>query len=231
MFFQVALAGQVTTPKACRSGFRFRPGILCAVRTLGSLLAGVGLMASVRLEAAIVINELHYAPDVKTEPVEFVELFNPEAQAVDVGGWQLAGGISFRFPAGRSIAPGGYAVVAADSAALRAKFGLSNADGPWMGKLSNQGDKIVLQDSALRVVDEVAYRLGFPWPTVGDAPGYSSSSSILASTTAWAGAGGLLSWAMRLSRAEPLSPSSLRGSTCRTRRSVGPSHRLARTWL
>ena len=98
---------------------------------------------------------------------------NPEVQAVDVGGWQLAGGISFRFPAGTLHRAGGDAVVAADPAALRAKFGVSNPDGPWTGKLSNQGDKIVLQDSALGVVDEVEYRLGFPWPTVGDAPGYS----------------------------------------------------------
>ena len=41
------------------------------------------------------------------------------------------------------------------------------------GKALQPRRQIVLQDSNARTVDEVEYQLGFPWPTVGEAPGYS----------------------------------------------------------
>jgi len=40
-----------------------------------------------RASAAIVINEIHYNPDVKTEPVEFVGLVNAGSDTVDMSGW------------------------------------------------------------------------------------------------------------------------------------------------
>jgi hypothetical protein len=55
---------------------------------------------------------------------------------------------------------------------LLAKFGVP-ALGPWSGKLSNDGERIELRDAGGALVDQVEYRRGFPWPTVGDPPGYS----------------------------------------------------------
>jgi hypothetical protein len=63
-------------------------------------------------------------------------------------------------------------VVTEDPAALRAKFG-GEALGPYVGKLSKYGERLALQDAAGRRVDEVSYGAGFPWPIVGDPPGYS----------------------------------------------------------
>jgi len=123
-------------------------------------------------QPSVVINEIHYNPDVKTELVEFVELFNAATNAADLSGWYFSDGISFTFPAGTLLPAGGYLVVAQDPAALRAKFGVS-ALGPWTGQLDNDGETITLHDAAGRVVDQVDYQLGFPWPTVGDPPGYS----------------------------------------------------------
>jgi hypothetical protein len=45
--------------------------------------------------------------------------------------------------------------------------------GPWIGNLDNGGERIVLRDAAVGVVNEVDYQLGFPWPTAGDPRGYS----------------------------------------------------------
>jgi len=125
-----------------------------------------------RASAAIVINEIHYNPDVKTEPVEFVELVNAGSDTVDLSGWYLSSGVNFTFPTGTSLPAGGYAVVAQDPAAVQSKFGVS-ALGPWTGTLNNNGDKIVLRNAQGEMEDEVEYQLGFPWPTVGDTPGYS----------------------------------------------------------
>jgi len=124
------------------------------------------------LMAAVVINEIHYDPDVKTELVEFIELHNPDSTAVDLAGWAFTDGVQFSFPPEAVLGPGAYLVVAQDPAALRAKFGV-NALGPWRGRLASGGERIVLRNQANQVADQVDYQLGFPWPTVGDSPGYS----------------------------------------------------------
>ena len=124
-------------------------------------------------QAGVVIHEIHHTPDVKQEPVEFVELHNDGVAAVSLAGWELSGAVEFRFPANTAVAGGGFVVVAANPAALRAKFGVTNALGPWVGRLSGEGETLVLRDAAAAEVDRVDYGLGFPWPTVGDAPGNS----------------------------------------------------------
>ena len=124
------------------------------------------------LAADIVINEIHYDPDVKTERAEFIELYNPGAAAVNLSGWYLSDGIDFVFPQGSSVASNCYLVVAQDPATIWTKWRVS-ALGPWTGLLADQGERIVLRDAAGAKVDEVNYRLGFPWPTVGEPPGYS----------------------------------------------------------
>ncbi len=127
---------------------------------------------AIESRAAIVINEIHYDPDVKTEFVEFIELFNTGTNTVDLTGWRFSAGVAYTFPAGTQLAPGNYLVVAQNPAALQNKFG-ATALGPWVGALDNDGEKIVLLDSAGNVADQVEFQLGFPWPTVGDPPGYS----------------------------------------------------------
>jgi len=125
----------------------------------------------------IVINELHVNPDVKTEPVEFVELYNNSPnQTIDLSGWYFSDGINYTIPDGVTLAPGQYLVIAQDPAAVRAKFSVpSNVQvlGPYKGRLANEGELLVLRDSSGLVQDRVDYGLGFPWPTVGDPPGYS----------------------------------------------------------
>ncbi len=126
--------------------------------------------------AAIVINEIHYNPDVKTESVEFVELYNTGATPVNLAGWRFSQGLAFVFPA-VNIAAGGYVVVAQNPSALQAKFGMAGALGPFnpdgSSGLSSRGEKLTLLNASGQLEDEVDYQLGFPWPTVGDAPGFS----------------------------------------------------------
>lgn len=144
-----------------------------ARRRLAPTLSGLVLLATLSLvRAAVVINEIHHSPDVKTEPVEFIELYNAGTDLVDLSGWAFTEGVSFTFPAGTQLAAGSYLVVAQNPAALRAKFGV-NSLGPWEGRLDGHGEKLTLRNAAGQVEDEVDYKLGFPWPTVGEPPGYS----------------------------------------------------------
>ena len=123
-------------------------------------------------KGAVVINEIHHDPDVKTELAEFIELYNAGVEPVDLSGWVIADAIAFTFPEGSKLDGGGFAVVAHNPRQFKAKFGISPL-GPWLGKLDNDGERIELRDATGQLVDRVRFRLGFPWPIVGDPPGYS----------------------------------------------------------
>jgi len=124
----------------------------------------------------VVINEIHYDPDVKTQLIEFVELHNTGTLAVDIGGWYFSAGMAYEFPPGTILPADGYLVVAEDPypaatpTTITAKYGVAGnlVYGPFVGKLSNDGERITLRDSNREKIDEVDYQLGFPWPTVGD---------------------------------------------------------------
>jgi hypothetical protein len=120
--------------------------------------------------ATVLINEIHYHQEVKLDPIEFIELHNPLDAPVDLSYWSIDRGVRFTFPLGSWIEPGGYAVIAQNPAALKAEFGVESL-GPWEGRLSNSGERIRLVDALGNQVNEVRYQAGFPWPTVGDAPG------------------------------------------------------------
>lgn len=132
-----------------------------------------GTNAAGLLFPRVVINEIHCdPPNSKTVPAEFIELYNPLPEAVDISGWAFTGGIQFVFAPGTSIPSRGYLVVAENLDALRRAFGVA-AVGPWTGSLANEGEAIELKDGHGVEVDSVSYETGFPWPTVGDDPGAS----------------------------------------------------------
>ncbi|HEV8605306.1 MAG TPA: lamin tail domain-containing protein [Tepidisphaeraceae bacterium] len=128
------------------------------------------LAANVRSE--VIINEIHYDPYVKTEQVEFIELYNPSPIAVSLSGAYFSAGIDYAFPAGTSIAPGQYLVLAENPAQFMAKFKSTPFAG-YSGSLSNDGETITLRNAVGGKLERVDYGAGFPWPTVGELPGNS----------------------------------------------------------
>jgi hypothetical protein len=125
--------------------------------------------------ANVVINEIHYDPDVKTEAVEFIELYNTDATGVDLSGWYFSSGVTYEFPAGATLPAGGYVIVVYSPEQIDAKWGTYRTGipaqllfGPFEGRLANDGERIELRNGDGDVVDRVDYKLGFPWPTVGD---------------------------------------------------------------
>ena len=146
--------------------------------------------ASARLEE-VVINEIMYHPPAG-EADEFVELYNRGTNAVDLGKWRLRGGITYSFPSGTLLPPGGFVVVANDRTNLLASHpALSPAItfGDYSGKLGNGGDTVQLDKPAETlttndvgqavtnklhiVVDEVTYGAGGRWGKWSDGGGSS----------------------------------------------------------
>lgn len=133
---------------------------------------------------SVVINEIHCNPDDETERVEFVELHNGGADDVDLSGWYFDKGISYAFPQRTTLPAGGYLIVTESPEAVRAKWSVGRFSlpsdrvlGPYEGRLSNEGENLVLCNASGEIEDEVDYRIGFPWPTVGDAVPTNSSGT------------------------------------------------------
>ncbi|UCD48782.1 MAG: lamin tail domain-containing protein, partial [Phycisphaerales bacterium] len=127
-------------------------------------------------DLGIVINEIHSNPDDEMELVEFVELYNAGTADVELSGWYFADGLTYTFAPGTILPAGEYLIVSENPDHIHAKWSPvrlpldpSRVLGPYEGRLSNEGERIALCNTAGQLIDEVEYELGFPWPTVGDA--------------------------------------------------------------
>lgn len=145
--------------------------LLCVVQCLAVLLPLRTAQAEAELSdagtTAVIINEIHYDAQPTAGVAEYVELYNSSATAIDLAGWSLGRGIDYVFPAGASLPAGGYVLVANRPAAMQQHFRVA-AFGPYSGQLSTDGDSLLLRDRTGQTVDELTYRIGFPWPTPND---------------------------------------------------------------
>jgi len=157
----------------------------------------------------VVISEVQYHPSAPSEAalaiaaqldgndLEFIDIHNPTAAPVDLGGWQLAGGVQWTFPPQTQLGAGASLLVisfdpskvdnAARLAAFRTEYALDDSVtivGGYSGSLSNSDDLVQLLrvDPAgmsgtpadiLVQSDEVLYDDLPPWPTAADGTGAS----------------------------------------------------------
>jgi hypothetical protein len=160
-----------------------------------------GAMNSQSIMSAV-IEEIMYAPqlmdDDNTTNLEYIEIYNPHSGPIALwnedGAWRLDGGIAYTFPPQVSI-PGKRCIVVVGfdpmDPMVRTEFlsayGLDHNEvvlyGPYDGKLSNQGEKIALEqpqalsegseDVAWVIVDEVIYFTQAPWTPEAHGTGHS----------------------------------------------------------
>jgi len=119
----------------------------------------------------LVINEIHYNPTPaqgSDADYEFIEVVNTGDEAVNLEGFTLVG-VEFTFPAGASIDPGEFIVIAANAANYNGSYDAYQ----WTsGDLDDAGERIALLDAFAQVADEVTYDDAAPWPATpnGDGP-------------------------------------------------------------
>jgi hypothetical protein len=134
----------------------------------------------------VLISEVLYNPG-GLDDAEFIELVNPTRASVDLSFYSLGDAVNQtdfedvrRFPPGTTLAPGATLVVATTATAFRATYGFDPhfevvdtdpavpdlLDDPTWGdpatflQLGNQGDEVILRDTADQVVDVVTYGSG-----------------------------------------------------------------------
>ena len=133
-----------------------------AGRWIQLVVGGLGLLLGVVAWGAeptsVLIHEIYYRSPAGKPDEEFVELRNLGATAVDLRGWEVVGGIEFRFVTSTVLGPDGMLVLAADPGRLREIHGAGLAVlGPWQGQLSQSGESLVLRNAAGQEIDRVVY--------------------------------------------------------------------------
>lgn len=130
------------------------------------------LRDEVQAPGSVTFSELLYHP-AGQEDLEWLELHNPMALDMDLSGWSLEGGVSFDFVEGTVLPAGGYLVVAADPALLQEETDFAQALGPYLGRLSDGGERVQLRSNGGRLIDTLDYGDDEPWPVAADGSGLS----------------------------------------------------------
>lgn len=135
--------------------------------------------------ANLVISEFCYRPAEPVDPAEiavtndrddfeFIELLNIGDRALDLGGVAFSEGVFFTFAPGTFLASGSRVVIVRDPGAFAARYPAAPAPvGSFEGRLSNDGERLVLRDAAGTVLRELTYNDRWPWPEAADGDGFS----------------------------------------------------------
>ncbi len=117
----------------------------------------------------VVINEIMYQPALPD--AQFVELYNNSStNTFDLSGWEFRG-LGYTFPAGSSIGPNSYLVLAANNAAFAAAYGATKLVYDISpGTLQTDGETLSLVQPGTNAatdvyIDRVRYSSALPWST------------------------------------------------------------------
>lgn len=124
----------------------------------------------------LLITEIAYhppgTPDRDGDDFEFLELKNTGAKEIDLSGVHFTDGITFRFPNGRRLAPGAFAVLVHDAEAFALRYPGRAVAGEYEGRLSNSGERLSLVHAVGTPIFSVAYGTRSPWPRLADGEGF-----------------------------------------------------------
>ena len=116
----------------------------------------------------VVVNEIMYHSP--TAGAEFVELFNSATNTpYDLSGWRIDG-LGYTFPAGATLSPGGYLVLANDRQVFAEAYGAVPVSDVFAGFPDLNGGLIRLVKPGITAADDfivnaVRFRSSAPWPS------------------------------------------------------------------
>ena len=135
---------------------------------------------------SVIINEINYNNIAVGEQVEFIELRNTTGSTKSISNWFIENAVDFQFPTGASIPANGYVIIAQNISELNSNFSIPagvNVYGPFTGKLSNEGEEVILRDNAFNQIDKVSYKSWDEWPSIRHTPGSISIQKLSPSLT------------------------------------------------
>lgn len=132
-------------------------------RTNPPLGGNAGIPEAQPEEVVLTFGAYDYNPSSGNQDQEYIELVNPNSYAVDISGWQLAGGVKHVFLPGTVLVAGGRLYVSPSVRAFRSRTISPTGgqgrfvQGNYQGHLSNGGETVTLLDGTGRTVDTLTY--------------------------------------------------------------------------
>jgi hypothetical protein len=124
---------------------------------------------------SIIFNEINYNTSADFDPEDWVELYNPYSDAVDISGWTFKDEDdfhSFIIPKDTIIPADGYIVLCRDASVFHQFFpGVDNYIGNFDFGLSSTGELIRLFNDQDLIIDSLTYSNTEPWPAEPNGPG------------------------------------------------------------
>ncbi|MGC9328362.1 MAG: lamin tail domain-containing protein, partial [Candidatus Hinthialibacter sp.] len=122
----------------------------------------------------VIVNEIMY--HASGGGLEYIELWNPDAQTADISGWTLQDdrdSHQFRLPTGSFIPAGGYFVIANNASLFLEIYSKSAQASGIDFHFANEGDAVRLFDSRGVLLESIDYDDRSPWPEQADGQGAS----------------------------------------------------------
>lgn len=125
--------------------------------------------------SGLVISEIMYNPTNRADAreLEFIELYNSNPWAENIGGYRLSGEVDYILPANTSIGPLSYLLIAPVPADVQTVYGITGVLGGFTNRLNNGSGTVRLRDRADSVLVEVNYSDEPPFPPSADGAGHS----------------------------------------------------------
>ncbi len=136
--------------------------MLCALTLLATPTPGI-------LSAQIVVSEIMYHPP--DGELEYIELTNIGAAAVDLGGWAFTDGVRFTFPAATLLPANDRLVVCRARDTFLAAYpdvAESAVFGDYDGALANSGERLIFSDAVGAPQQTITYDDTAPWDVLAD---------------------------------------------------------------
>lgn len=121
----------------------------------------------------LVFNEINYKSGLEKVSGDWVEIYNPGKDAIDMTGWKYKDNKnSYKFPTGFTLQPDSYIVVCEDLLSFQnANPDVTNVLGSSNFGLSGSGEYILLLDKLGQLVDSVDFKTISPWPLTASGTG------------------------------------------------------------
>ena len=131
-------------------------------------------------QSLLQITELNWNPltEISTtdtlfeDDLEFIEFKNSGNSSLDISNYTITEAISYTFPQNTILQAGEYCVVARNLTTFKKKYTVTPF-GPYSGKLSNKGERLIVLDSFGDTIIDFEYNNSADWPQLSNKGGYS----------------------------------------------------------
>lgn len=114
----------------------------------------------------VTITEIGYNTTGITNGTEYLRLYNPGSEDLDISCYTLSDAIDYTFPEGTILPAKSSIYVAKDSTMVKPELAEEGVFQWTDGSLANEGETIQLSDVNAFIIDQVTYSPSTPWPAV-----------------------------------------------------------------